>query len=44
MQNLLDALKSKKFWGGIFAALGGVLAGTLALPDAVIQLLQLIGG
>jgi hypothetical protein len=44
MQNLLDTLKSKKFWGGVFTALGGVLAGTLALPDAVIQLLQLIGG
>lgn len=44
MQNLLDTLKSKKFWGGVFTALGGVLAGTLAVPEAVMQLIKLIGG
>lgn len=44
MNNLFEAVKSKRFWGGVFTALGGVLAGTLAIPDAIIQLIHLIGG
>ena len=44
MQNLLDVIKSKRFWGGVFTALGGVLAGSLAIPDAIIQLVHMIGG
>lgn len=41
---LKESLKSKAFWGGVLTALGGVLTGALALPDALIQLVQLIGG
>lgn len=41
---IIDALKSKSFWGGVFTAIGGVLAGALTLPEALIQLIQLIGG
>lgn len=44
MNKLLNAVKNKSFWGGVLTALGGVLAGTLAIPDAIIQLVQLIGG
>lgn len=44
MNNLLEAVKSKRFWGGVFTAIGGVLAGALTLPDALIQLIHLIGG
>ena len=44
MQSLLDVIKSKRFWGGVFTALGGVLAGSLAIPDAIIQLIHMFGG
>lgn len=42
--NLKEKLKSKAFWGGVLTALGGVLAGAIAVPDAIIQLINLIGG
>lgn len=41
---IIDALKSKTFWGGVLTALGGVLTGALTIPDALIQLVHLIGG
>lgn len=44
MEKFLNALKNKTFWGGVLTALGGVLTGAIAIPDAIIQLVQLIGG
>lgn len=44
MEKFLNTLKSKAFWGGVLTTLGGVLTGAIAIPDAVIHLVKLIGG
>lgn len=42
---ILEKLKNRGFWAGVATAIGGVLAGTLSAPEAIINLLtNLIGG
>lgn len=44
MNNFLDIIKSKKFWGGVLTTIGGVLSGVLTFPDAVVEIIKQIGG
>ncbi len=42
---ILEKLKNRGFWAGVATAIGGVLAGTLSAPEAILNLLtNLIGG
>lgn len=42
---ILEKFKNKVFWAGVATAIGGILAGTLSAPEAIINILtQLIGG
>jgi len=42
---ILTKLKNKTFWAGVATAIGGVLAGTLSAPEAILSLLtSLLGG
>lgn len=42
--NIKEKIKNKAFWGGVLTTIGGILAGSIAFPDAIIQLINLIGG
>lgn len=42
---ILEKLKNRGFWAGVATAIGGILAGTLSAPEAIINLItNLIGG
>lgn len=42
---IIEKLKNRGFWAGVATAIGGVLAGTLSAPEAILNLLNnLIGG
>lgn len=42
---ILEKLKNRGFWAGVATAIGGILAGTLSAPEAILNLLtNLIGG
>lgn len=42
--DIKQTLKNRVFWGGFLTAIAGVVAGTLTLPEALIQLITLITG
>lgn len=45
LAQILNKLKNRGFWAGVATAIGGVLAGTLSAPEAILNLLTtLIGG
>lgn len=42
---ILGKLKNKTFWAGVATAIAGVLAGTLSVPETILNILtSLIGG
>lgn len=42
---LISKLKNRGFWAGVATAVAGVLAGTMAAPEAILNILtSLIGG
>lgn len=44
MQKFLSKLKNKSFWAGLLTAVAGLIGGSLTAPEALIQLINLIGG
>lgn len=39
-----EKIKNKGFWAGLLTALAGLVGGSLAVPDFMIELIKLIGG
>lgn len=41
---ILNKLKNRSFWAGVATTVAGFLAGTLSVPEAIINFINLIGG
>ena len=41
---LKEGIKSKAFWAGVLTTAAGLLTGALTAPEAIMQLIKLIGG
>ena len=39
-----EKIKNKGFWAGVLTGLGSLIAGSLTVPEFIINLINLIGG